>query len=217
MIRGPALRQGASGARRLGIAGLATLVVACALACTSGPPRDPDDLCSIFRERRSWYHGAVRARERWGVPEAVQIAIIHQESSFRAEARPPRRRWLGFLPGARPSSAYGYGQVIDPTWARYRRATGRGDAARDEFADVTDFIGWYGDRIHRRTGIPKQDASRLYLAYHEGASGYLRGSHQSKGWLAGASRQVGARAARYQRQYDACRDELPPRRGLWPF
>ena len=82
-----------------------------ASACASGPPRNPDDLCDIFSEKRGWYAAAQQASERWGVPEAVQLAFVHQESRFDADARPPRRRLFGIIPTTRLSSAYGYGQV----------------------------------------------------------------------------------------------------------
>lgn len=181
-----------------------------------GPPSDADDICSIFSEKRSWHRSAVGAFERWGVPEAVQLAIIHQESSFRARARPPRRRILWIFPGPRPSSAYGYGQVVDSTWDRYRRDTGQPGADRDDFGDVVDFIGWYAVHIERRAGIPRNDAYRLYLAYHEGPRGYVRGNHRHKAWLDRAARKVKHRADRYHQQYLGCRDRL---RGpwWWPF
>jgi hypothetical protein len=117
------------------------------------------------------------------VPEAVQLAVIYKESSFRHDAKPPRTRFLWIFPGPRPSSAYGYGQVLDGTWAIYRRRTGNGGADRDDFGDVTDFIGWYGEQIRRRTGIEKDDAYHVYLAYHEGPGGFARGTHRNKKWL----------------------------------
>ena len=64
-------------------------------ACASGPPRNPDDLCDIFGEKRGWYAAAREAHERWGVSEAVQLAFIHQESRFDSQAKPPRRRLFG--------------------------------------------------------------------------------------------------------------------------
>ncbi len=154
------------------------------------------------------YSSARRSFETWGVPEAVQLAVIYQESGFRATARPPRRRILWILPGPRPSSAYGYAQALDSTWESYRESTGRHGADRNYFPDAVDFIGWYGSEIHRRTGIAKDDAYSLYLAYHEGPGGYRRGSHKDKPWLLGTARKVDARARTYQRQYAACKERL---------
>jgi hypothetical protein len=187
------------------------------IACFTSPPKEPDDLCAIFSEKRSWYRSAERSYDRWGVPAAVQLAIIHQESSFRATARPPRRRFLWVFPGSRPSSAYGYGQVIDETWRRYVKRTGHHGADRDDFGDVSDFIGWYGDHIHRQTGIQKHEAGKLYMAYHEGPAGFKRGTHDRKGWLQRVARKVDRRAASYQGQYDVCREKLAKRSFFWPF
>ena len=41
------------------------------------------------------------------------MAIIKQESSFIADAKPDRRKLLGFIPWKRKSSARGYAQAID--------------------------------------------------------------------------------------------------------
>lgn len=182
------------------------------------PPRHPDDLCSMFSERRSWYRGARQAAERWGVSEGIQLAIIFQESSFRARVRPPRRKILWILPGPRPSSAYGYAQVVDSTWQQFRDRTGRSSAKRHRFADVAHFVAWYGDEIHRLTGIPKDDPYRLYLAYHEGPAGYARGSHLQKPWLLDVARRVETRARTYERQHAACAERLRRQGGWrWPL
>jgi hypothetical protein len=194
----------------------AILLVALAGGCAKGPPREPDDACAIFGDRRGWWEAAREARERWGVPESTQLAFIHQESRFRHDSRPPRTRLLWVIPWKRRSSAFGYGQVTDGTWSDYQRRTGNRGADRDDFEDVVDFIGWYGHVIHRTTGIPKTDAYRLYLAYHEGPAGYRRGSHARKPWLHGVAQRVAARAGRYERQVTACRDSLGRKR-FWLF
>lgn len=191
--------------------------MALSAACATLPPRDADNICSIFREKRDWLNDAESARERWGVPEAVQLAIIHQESTFQSKARPARGTFLWVFPGARPSSAYGYGQVVDSTWSLYQRSTGRGSASRSDFSDVTDFIGWYAHNIQQTTGIPKHDAYRLYIAYHEGPQGYKRGTHKANGWLTQVAEKVKTRANRYQRQFDGCKDDLPRGSWFWPF
>lgn len=172
------------------------------------PPGDPHDLCAIFAEKRGWYQSARASNARWGVPEAVQLAVIFHESSFRARARPPRRRFLWILPGRRPSTAYGYAQALDGTWAQFVEDTGRPDAARTRFDDVAHFVGWYGTEIERLTGIARDDPYRLYLAYHEGPGGYLRASYKAKPWLLEVAKKVESRARAYQRQYDGCRDRL---------
>ena len=173
-------------------------------ACTPGMPADLDDLCRIFEERPRWERGTRESHRRWGLAPPIQLAFVHQESRFRAEARPPRHRLLGVIPLGRASSAYGYGQAGDGVWGEYRDETGRPRARRDRFEDVADFIGWYGDRVHRWLGVGKADAYHLYLAYHEGPTGFRRGSYEEKPWLVGVARRVAERAERYAAQQRAC-------------
>ena len=83
-------------------------------ACSSSLPANMGDVCSIFAERNSWYRAARAAEERWQAPIALDMAIIYQESSFRA--RPERERFLLVFLGARPPSAFGYAQALESTW-----------------------------------------------------------------------------------------------------
>ncbi|MCH7598902.1 MAG: transglycosylase SLT domain-containing protein [Myxococcales bacterium] len=184
--------------------------------CTS-PPRDPDNLCSIFGQKHAWYRTTLASQRRWGIDQATQMAVIFQESSFRAGARPPRTKLLGFIPWRRKSSAYGYAQVVDGTWDVYRREAVRPRAERNRFADATDFIGWYMSRIAKRAQIDKTSARSLYLAYHEGAGGFQRGTHLKKKWLLDISYRVAQRTARYRAQLELCRERLERYRWWWPF
>ncbi len=191
---------------------LATVVIAVALfagACAHLPPKQLDDLCGLFVEKPEWLDAAERARERWGVAPSLSMAILHQESRFRAKARPGWRKVFGVIPVGPASSAYGYGQVQDAAWSDYRDRTGNRHAQRDDFADVIDFVGFYSDLLSRTAGIPKSDAFHLYLGYHEGPTGYQRRSFDQKPWLFGVARKVAERAESYERQASAC--PWPPR------
>ncbi len=171
-------------------------------------PSQPDDLCSILRDQPEWYE-ALRASERhFGVSLPQQLAVIHQESSFDSTARPPRGTFLWVFPGARVSSAYGYGQVLDGTWDWYEDSRGGTLASRDDFADVTDFLGWYGWIGETKFGIPRNDAYAYYASYHEGHRGYLRGDHRRKPFVRRAAQAVERRTRQYAVQYARCRREL---------
>lgn len=176
--------------------------------CATTPPSEPASLCAIFTEKDDWYAASRKAEQRWGAPVSVQMAIIKHESAFVADARPPRRWFLGFIPLSRPSTAYGYSQALDGTWERYQQSTGHTGAERDDFADAVDFIGWYAHQSQIELCISPQDAYRQYLAYHEGQGGYQRGSYRQKPWLMDVARNVAATASRYQRQLDGCRPDL---------
>ena len=188
-------------------------------ACSTQPPRDQSDLCAIFDENPRWYDHALASQRDWGTPIAVQMAFVQQESSFRARARPERRRFLGIFPGRRPSSARGYAQAQDPAWQDYQKATGKRFAQRIDIDDALDFIGWYNDVSHRRLGLAKNDAYSLYLAYHEGHTGYQRGAWRNQAALRDIASRVDQRALTYQRQLNACQDRFRCRRWyqFWPF
>lgn len=167
-------------------------------------PRDLDNACAITSERPA-YLAAMRATQaRWGIPVAVQMASIHQESKFIGDARPPHKYALGIIPLGRQSSAVGYSQALDGTWEEYLRETGKRRARRDDIRDATDFMGWYMDGTTRRLGISKSDAAAQYLAYHEGRSGYASGSHMGKPWLLTVAAKVQQRAEMYQAQLISC-------------
>lgn len=132
------------------------------------------------------------------------MAIMHQESHFIADAQPPRKWLLGFIPLSRPSSAYGYAQALDGTWEQYLKTTSNWDADRSEFADATDFIGWYCDTTASRLGVSKWDARNLYLAYHEGMGGFQRKTYLNKPWLIKVADKVSKRASLFQGQLTDC-------------
>lgn len=131
------------------------------------------------------------------------------------DAKPPRKKLLWVIPWKRLSSAYGYGQIQDATWDWYLRSTGRRWADRDDFDDVVDFIGWYGNESARRLGISRSDAYRQYLAYHEGHGGYKKQSYRNKPWLVRVARRVEKRADAYRRQLSRCESSLD--KGWWIF
>jgi hypothetical protein len=184
------------------------LVLVLVAGCTTSPPRNIDDICAIFREKDGWYDDAADSREEWGTPIPVMMAMMYQESRFQAKAKPPRKKILGFIPGPRPSSAYGYSQAKKSTWKEYKSSAGNYGADRDDFSDAIDFIGWYNYKSHKRSGISRKDAYRLYLAYHEGHGGYNRGTYRKKPWLDGVARKVQRKASTYQQQLAACEEGL---------
>jgi len=177
-------------------------------ACGGGKysaPRNLDDACSIVSQRPNYLRAMERTERRWNVPVHVQMATIYQESKFVGNARTPRRYALWVIPVGRQSSAFGYSQALDGTWDDYRSATGKRRARRTDIDDATDFIGWYMAGSRRSLGISLNDARNQYLAYHEGRTGYKRGSHRSKAWLLRVANEVDSRADRYQRQLARCR------------
>lgn len=191
---------------RVALVGPALLALAlgsCASA-PEGPPRAQDNVCSIFAERPHWREAAERAGDRWSVPPELVMAIIWRESSFRGDARPPKRYTLGFIPRGRASSALGYAQAIDGTWDWYREETGNRRADRTDFEDAADFVGWYLAKSRETNGVGPFDAYNHYINYHEGHTGYRRGDWRKKTWLLDAATAVATQAARYRGQLGGC-------------
>lgn len=172
--------------------------------CTAKQPQNIDDICAVFDQQKSWYKAAGKSARRWGAPIPVMLAIIHQESSFKARAKPPRKKILWIIPGPRPASAKGYAQAIDGTWNMYKKATGRWAADRNSFKDAVDFIGWYIDQSSKRNRIAKDDTYNLYLSYHEGHGGFAKGTYRNKQWLKNVASKVAARSNSYSQQLSKC-------------
>ncbi len=187
-----------------GVVGLSILLQ----ACSTSPPAHPDNICQIFEEKADWYDAALDAREKWGVPVQVPMAMMYQESSFKEDAEPPMEYFLGFVPTGRASSAYGYSQAKTLTWKDYERETGNTWSSRDDFDDAMDFMGWFIYKTHKINKVSKWDAYNQYLNYHEGWGGFRRKTHNNKKWLLKTARKVSQRAKRYSAQYRRCKDDL---------
>lgn len=183
--------------------------------CTASQPRNTENICEIFREKDDWYDNTKDTQEKWGVPIQIQMAIMHQESRFVADAKPPRPYLLGFIPWFRRSSAYGYPQAQDGTWDWYIKDTGIWGADRDDFEDASDFIGWYCTVSSKKLGISKWDTASQYLAYHEGHGGFKKKSYLKKPWLIKISQKVNRRARTFGKQLASCKEELEDDGWFW--
>ena len=182
----------------------ACILGSCGLVPSGTAPRNLDNACSIVEQRPQYLRAFKATERRWGVPVNVQMAVIHQESRFKANAKTPMRYILGIIPRGRQSSAYGYAQALDGTWQEYKKSTGRVLARRSNIRDATDFMGWYMNNTKRRNGVPLSDAKNQYLAYHEGQSGYARGTYRKKAWLLSVANKVSRRASMYKTQLRRC-------------
>ncbi|MBE0412237.1 transglycosylase SLT domain-containing protein [Yoonia sp.] len=167
-------------------------------------PRQLNDACSIVSERPEYLRAFRQVERKYGVPVPSLMAIIHQESKFIGNNRTPHRYALGVIPVGRQSSAFGYSQALDGTWEEYVNSVGGRRARRDNINDATDFMGWYMNLTVQETGVPIYDTRNQYLAYHDGRSGFNRGTWQSKSWLIRIAGEVEARAVLYDAQLRSC-------------
>lgn len=188
---------------RVAILALLLLLGGCATT-----PEHIDNVCTVFDQKggwfNNWYKAAKRTEKEFGVPVPILMATIYKESGFQARAKPPRTKLLWVIPWKRPSSAYGYPQALDSTWAWYQREAGKGRAKRNSFGDAVHFVGWYHYQSHLRNGIALNDAYRLYLAYYVGQGGYSRGVWKNNAHVQGAARRASAMADRYAAQMRGC-------------
>jgi hypothetical protein len=167
-------------------------------------PRNLENACDILTERPQYARAFRNAERKYGVPTPTLMAMIYQESKFIGNNRPPHRYALGVIPVGRQSSALGYSQALDGTWAEYQRDVGGRRADRTDIHSAADFMGWYMTLTVKETGVPLNDTRNQYLAYHDGRSGYMRGTWRSKSWLIRVANEVHQRGTLYDQQLRAC-------------
>ena len=187
--------------------------------CGTPVPTQQRDLCAVFGQNPDWYDYARASEKRWGTPVPILMSFIHHESSYRHDARPPRKWFLGIIPLGRPSSAKGYAQAQDPVWGEYQEERGKLFRSRTDMEDALDFVGWYNYKTWKQLNISRTDARRLYLAYHEGRGGYRRGSWKNKPGVQKTADRVTATARRYAGQLRRCesRFRCDSWYQVWPF
>ena len=172
---------------KLSIVSMLLLFVLITTSCSDTTVNLPDNqqnLCELFREQPHWYDYAKVSEIKWGTPVSSQMAFIQSES------------------------AYGYAQAQNQVWQEYLADNASPLARRTHMKYATDFIGWYNQRSQRMLDISMDNPKHLYLAYHEGQTGYRRGSYKAKPQVQLKARQVSERAKKYSNQLAECEDEF---------
>lgn len=186
-------------------AGLLLLILGSCGARESSAPRNLNNACEILTERPHYARAFKQAERKWGVQTHTLMAMIYQESKFISDNRPPHVFVLGVIPTGRQSSALGYSQALDGTWDEYVRQQGARRSDRTDISDATDFMGWYMSLTVSENGIPLNDTYNQYLAYHDGRTGWRRGTYHAKPWLVRIAGEVRDRAVLYDAQLRTCR------------
>ena len=143
--------------KKLIVLGLAILIILS--GCFSTPAREVANICDLLDEKVSWYKAVKESEEKWGAPMHLQLAIINQESHFASNAKPPRNKIFGIIPGARPTTSFGFTQAKKATWDWYQLKTGNKSAKRNDFADAVDFVGSYVNQSALRSKISITNAT----------------------------------------------------------
>ena len=175
-------------------------------ACSSSIPSNTTNSCSIFDERYLWYKHSKKVELKWGTPIYIQLAIIKMESDFDWLAKPARKKLFKVIPYKRPSSSFGYSQAVKGTWEQYKRETGNKLATRARYKDSVDFIGWYTSKTEEILKIPKKDAFKQYLAYHEGWGNFKNYKKNKK--VIKLAKKVEKQSNIYKSQLLKCRNSL---------
>jgi hypothetical protein len=187
---------------------IAAIGAALALGGCASTPARINDVCAVFAQNdgwvTNWQKSARKSEQKYGVPVPVLMATIRKESGFKHNARPPRKYYLGFIPGKRASSAYGYSQALDGTWQQYVVESGNYGAKRQSFDDAVDFVGWYHAKTAATYGVSPGDTFNLYLAYHEGWAAYGKGRWRSDAGLMAYARSTAEMAVSYDAQLRQC-------------
>ena len=174
-------------------------------ACSS-VPKNTANSCSIFSEKYFWYKHAKKTEKKWGTPVYLQLAIIKMESDFDWLAKPQRQKIFKVIPYKRPSSSFGYSQAVKGTWKQYKVETGNKFASRARFKDSVDFIGWYTNKSSKLLKIPKNDAFKQYIAYHEGWGNYKNYKKNEK--VISYAKKVKKYSDQYKTQLIKCKKKL---------
>ena len=176
------------------------------LSGCSSIPSTTVNSCVIFDERYFWYKHTKKVEQKWGTPVYIQLAIIKIESNFDWLAKPPRKKIFKIIPSKRPSSSFGYSQAVKGTWEQYKKETGNKLATRMRFKDSVDFIGWYTNKTETILKIPKKNAFKQYIAYHEGWGNFKNYKKNEK--VIKLAKKVEKQSDIYKKQLLNCRKSL---------
>ena len=185
---------------------LISLIILLILSSCSSVPLNTKNSCNIFSERYLWYKHVKNTEKKWGAPIHIQLAFIKKESDFDWLAKPKRLKLFKVIPYKRPSSSFGYSQAVKGTWDQYKKETNNRLATRARFKDSVDFIGWYINKTEKLLKIPKTDAYRQYIAYHEGWGNYKNYKKNKKVII--FAKEVKDQANKYRKQLVKCQKRL---------
>ena len=185
---------------------LSSLIILLILSSCSSIPSNTKNSCDIFSERYLWYKHVKNTEKKWGAPIHIQLAFIKKESDFDWLAKPKRLKLFKVIPYKRPSSSFGYSQAVKGTWDQYKKETNNRLATRVRFKDSVDFIGWYMNKTEKLLKIPKTDAYRQYIAYHEGWGNYKNYKKNKKVII--FAKEVKDQANKYRKQLAKCQKRL---------
>lgn len=175
-----------------------------AISTRSTKTSNIENACSILRENPDWFRAAVRTDLVYGVPIHTQLAFVRHESQFVKDARPLNKNKKTMAHKKYASTAYGFSQALNGTWEQFKSEMKDNRLDRTNFGHSLEFIGWYNSKNIKSGLVRANNVSHLYLAYHEGPSGYKNKSYRKKPWLINYSKAVSETSEKYRKQLSAC-------------
>ncbi|HAH70293.1 MAG TPA: hypothetical protein DCL74_00625 [Succinivibrionaceae bacterium] len=168
--------------------------------CSSQPPANSNNLCSVFQDKDGWYVAAHKVHAKYGIPIDTAMAILAQNSKLSTQDN-------GLFDGL--TSAVGLGNegflvVSDEIWQQYKDEAGTFLSDRGSFADALDFMGWYMNKAKERSGVALCDAYNQYIVYREGFEAFNARTYTAKDWLLKEASEVRTRASEYRQQLLRC-------------
>ena len=166
-----------------------------------------DNICKVVNGHYGWQSALKRTEKQYGISSGLILSVIFYESSFKASARPPADKLMGFIPW-QSATAFGYAQVKNESWDWYKSHNPGYFQSRTHFSDSVKFIGWYYQvflaRLEKEHYTKRISDSDFYIAYHDGIGGFLQQGWRENEWLINKSQQVADLASHYNRQLKHC-------------
>ena len=137
--------------------------------------KNQNNICR-FLEDNPYMNQVISSENISNAQQATILAIIHHESAHQPQARPVKK-WIikPWIPWSYYSSAKSYAQITQPTWQDFSK-TRTFKPNINAYMDNISFIIWYFDKNKKVLGTKKDTISECYLIYHEGPSGYRKGT-----------------------------------------
>jgi hypothetical protein len=166
-----------------------------------------DDICKVVSGHYGWKSSLRQVQQEYTISPGLVLSVIFHESSFKANARPPAKKVIGFIPW-QSATAFGYAQIKNETWEWYKSHNPGYFQSRTQFSDSTKFVGWYYQvflaRLKKEAYSKAVSDADFYISYHEGIGGFLHQNWQQKDWLVKKAKRVDQLAQHYNQQLKHC-------------
>ncbi|EAR60539.1 hypothetical protein [Neptuniibacter caesariensis] len=164
--------------------GVLSIVLTGCFGAGSQKPLHPS-ICEILDDNDEWIEPSLRAKENYGTPVFLSLALLELPLSDLDKKH------------VRPRTA---------DWDEYRIRSERWDASPYEPADAVDFAAWFASETSKRNKISWGNVSGHYLSLRLGHGSFARFEKGQFPQLEQQAQQVSIRAQRWERELAGCKD-----------